>query len=55
MFWGCMLWDGVGYGTKIDRKIDAQLYTNILEDKLQESIKYYEYKGTDIIFQQQWP
>ena len=52
MFWGCMLWDGVGYGTKIDGKMDAQLYTNILEDELQESIKYYGYKDTDIIFQQ---
>ena len=52
MFWGCMLWDRVGYGTKIDGKMDAQLYTNILEDKLQESIKYYEYKATHIIFQQ---
>ena len=52
MFWGCMLWDGVGYGTKIDGKMDAQLYTNILEDELQESIKYYGYKATDIIFQQ---
>ena len=52
MFWGCMFWDGVGYGTKIDGKMDAQLYTNILEDELQESLKYYGYKIPDIIFQQ---
>lgn len=34
MIWGCMFWDGVGYATIIDGKIDADLYVLILEDEL---------------------
>jgi len=52
MFWGCMLWEGAGYGTKIDGRMDAKLYVGILEDELQESLKYYKKKPGDIIFQQ---
>ena len=52
MFWGCMLWEGAGYRTKIDGRMDAKLYVGILEDELQESLKYYKKKPGDIIFQQ---
>jgi len=52
MFWGCMLWEGPGYGTKIDGRMDAKLYVGILEDELQESLKYYKKRPVDIIFQQ---
>ncbi|KAF9440587.1 hypothetical protein P691DRAFT_687221, partial [Macrolepiota fuliginosa MF-IS2] len=41
MIWGCMLWDGVGYATRIDGKMDADLYVQILEDELQQSLGYY--------------
>jgi len=34
MFWGCMFWEGVGYGTKIDGRMDADLFVSILEDEL---------------------
>jgi hypothetical protein len=35
MMWGCMLWEGVGYATKIEGSLDAKLYTSILEYELQ--------------------
>jgi hypothetical protein len=49
--WGCMGWDGVGYGVKIDGNMDAKLYTSILEDELQGSLEYYGKSPSDIIFQ----
>ena len=52
MMWGCMLWEGVGYGTRIEDKMDAQLYTSILEDELQETMEYYGKEVGDVIFQQ---
>jgi hypothetical protein len=44
-----MLWEGVGYATKIDGKMDKHLYCSILED---ESVEYYGKDAEDIIFQQ---
>jgi hypothetical protein len=41
MVWGCMGWDGVGYTTRIEEKIDSDLYISIMEDKLQEFLHYY--------------
>jgi hypothetical protein len=52
MVWGCMGWDGVGYATRIEGKMDADLYVSIMEDELQESLHYYNKTPTDIIFQQ---
>jgi transposase len=52
MMWGCMLWDGVGYGCKIDGKMDGELYTKILQDELQESLTYYGKNPSSVIFQQ---
>ena len=46
------MWEGVGYACKIDGKMDADLYTQILEDEFQASIKYYGKSPEDIIFQQ---
>ena len=34
MIQDCMLWEGVGYRYKIDRRMDKELYTQILEDEL---------------------
>ena len=47
-----MCWDGVGYATRIEGRMDAELYTSILKDKLQDSIHYYGKTPTDITFQQ---
>ena len=44
MIWGCMFWEGPGYATKIDGRMDADLFVSILDDELQESIKYYKKK-----------
>ena len=50
--WGCMSWDGVGYSCKIDGRMDAELYSQILEDKLQNSLEWWGKGPADIIFQQ---
>jgi len=34
MMWGCMSWKGVGYATRIEGRMDADLYVSILEDEL---------------------
>ena len=52
MLWGCFLWEGVGYATKIDGKVDGQFYTEILEEEFQEMLQYYGKNPEDIIFQQ---
>ena len=52
MMWGCMGWDGIGYATKIDGRMDGDLYLQILKDELQETMQYYGLNPPDIIFQQ---
>jgi hypothetical protein len=52
MMWGCFGWDGVGYATRIDGRMDAELYVSILEDELQKSIDWWEKTIPDIEFQQ---
>ena len=41
MMWGCFTWDRVGYGCKIDGKMDIDLYCQILKDYLQKTMEYY--------------
>lgn len=52
MMWGCMLWEGIGYGCRTEGKMDAELYTSILEDELQNTLTHYGLKVEDVIFQQ---
>lgn len=52
MFWGPMFWEGVGYGSKIDGRMDADLYVSILDDELQQSLAYYNKNPEDVVFQQ---
>jgi transposase len=52
MIWGCMCWEGVGYATRIEGRMDAELYCSILEDELQESLAYYGRSPSDTVFQQ---
>jgi hypothetical protein len=49
MLWGCMRWDGIGYATRIEGKMDADFYVSILED---ETVGFYGKTTDDIIFQQ---
>ena len=52
MMWGCMTWEGPGYACKIDGKMDANLYCQILDEDLQGTLKYYDKLPDDVIFQQ---
>ena len=52
MMWGCMLWEGVGFACKIDGRMDGELYTQILEDELQETLTYFGKNSNSIFFQQ---
>ena len=38
IMWGCMTWQGVGYATKIDGRMDGDLYLQILKDELLETL-----------------
>ena len=52
MIWGCMFWEGPGYATKIDGRMDVDIFVSIPDDELQESIKYYKKKTSNVLFQQ---
>lgn len=47
-----MMPEEVGYITRIDGKMNADLYTKILENELLWSVKYYNLDPDTIIFQQ---
>jgi len=42
--------NSIKYATKIDGKIDANLYTEILGDELLKSLEYYDHQIEDIYF-----
>ena len=48
MMWGCMGWDGVGYTTRIEGRMDADLYVSIMEDELQKTLHYYGKTNTTL-------
>ena len=50
MMWGCMGWEGVGYATRIEGKMDAQLYTDILGDELLKSLEWFKLNVEDVYF-----
>ena len=52
MVWGCMLWEGPGFAARIDGRMDANLFTEILEEDLQSSLQFYYKTPQDVIFQQ---
>jgi hypothetical protein len=53
MVQGCTTPQGVGYMCKIDRRMDAELYTNILQDDLLATVEFYELDRDEFIFQPQ--
>lgn len=52
MIWGCMMAQGIGYACHIDGKMNAEGYTNILNENLMNSLLHYGLNADDIIFQQ---
>lgn len=52
MAWGCMTAHGVGYLCKIEGGLNADLYCQILEDELIQSMDYYGMNKEKVIFQQ---
>lgn len=52
MFWGCMTYQGLGYGCQIyDGTMKAQDYVNILDTTFMDSLEHYGYRPVDFIFQ----
>ena len=52
MIWGCRTVHGVGFMCRIEGKMDASLYKEILMDELQGTVDYYGMDKGDLIFQQ---
>ncbi len=52
MFWGCFGWEGTGHSCRIDGKMDADLYVEIIEDELRNSLYHWDFTVDDVIFQQ---
>jgi transposase len=52
MMWGCMTSHGVGYACRIDGRMDAALYTHVLDEEFLNTIEYYGLERDDVIFQQ---
>ena len=48
MMWGCMGWEGVGYATRFEGKMDAVLYTT----KLLNTLEWLDLDVEDVYFQQ---
>jgi hypothetical protein len=44
MMWGCFTAKGVGYMTKIEGSVNAELYTKALNDEFLQTLEYYGYK-----------
>jgi len=50
MMWGCMTTKGVGYACRIDQRMDAELYMDILEDYFLPMLNFYKMNKEKIIF-----
>ena len=48
---GCITQNGLGYATRIDGRMDGDLYLTILKKELQQSLEFYDLDPSDIIFQ----
>lgn len=51
MVWGCFGWDGVGYLTKLSVNMTKEVYVEVLEYELMNTLEYYGLEVDDIIFQ----
>ena len=51
MVWGCMTYQGPGFLCKIDNTLDSELYKQILDGELKDSIDWYKLDPKNVIFQ----
>ena len=52
MVWGCITAEGIGFLTKIEGTMDAELYCQILRDELMTTLEFYDLDVDKVIFQQ---
>ena len=52
MMWGCMLYEVIGYGCHIQHIMDADVYCEILETPLKDTLNYWGFSFNNVIFQQ---
>ena len=52
MVWGCMTAHGVGYMCRIDGRMDGELYREIMEDHLFQTVDYYGMDRERFVFWQ---
>ncbi|QRV82134.1 Transposase [Ceratobasidium sp. AG-Ba] len=52
MFWGCMGWSGTGFGCRLERSLNKELYLEILGDEFSRSLEYLGMEPGEVIFQQ---
>jgi transposase len=50
MMWGCMTFRNPGFLCRITGRMDQHLYKLILEEELLETIRWYEFDATKVIF-----
>ena len=52
MMYGCITHDGPGYACRIDGSMNAELYTEILDDELMQTIDFYKMDKNKVIYAQ---
>jgi transposase len=51
MVWGCFSSHGIGFLCRIEEGLDAELYKQILNEDLMETLAWYDLNVSDVIFQ----
>ena len=51
MMWGCITYEGVGYGCQIEGSMDSDIYCEILGKHLMDTMEYYGISEDTMIFQ----
>jgi transposase len=50
MFWGCMGWQGTGYGSKLETSLTKEVYVQILEDEFLKSLEHLGMEPKELIY-----
>ncbi|KAJ1310446.1 hypothetical protein OPQ81_007179 [Rhizoctonia solani] len=51
MYWGCMGYDGTGFGCRLDGNMNQELYLAILEEEMQWSLEHLGLDAGEVIYQ----